>query len=577
MAGIPPLVLTIAASLSPSVASAFGSVARSAGDTETALGRARERTEELERALAAAAASGDMSAVSAATVELSEHLESAAGQAEALADKSEKLRDFGAKLAGAGAAGLVMSQSLINIAEEGNAVEAKLEAVLSAQNRLNDLQSINEGIGEIAVRGHFDDDDALRNATVLMANWEVQTKDMIPLLEAAGRQAQTTGQDVEGMANAFGKAVATGNYQGLKKTAVSFSEVEIASIKAGYAISQQAGQMALVNSITAAVARTTGELGASLTDAQKAANDAARAGDDLATALGTGASAAKANVDNLLASVLSVAGANQEAAQTAGGLLYVGSAAATAGGTVLALAGQVGMVVAGMSAAGVTGTAAMAAITAAAGTALAAMTALATSMAGIAAAGIALGAVLYNNVVLPLQQQVDNMAPGSLKEAAGNAWATTKRAFGFDAEITEQDGLTASQRRAKMAAVARPAAPVLTPSPLAALRTTPGDAGMDDADMSAPAGLAPMAALRAPAMSSKGKAAQSTPPGFDAIRALANGLGGAIFGGGSGGAPDKRLTAKVQSMGRDGAGRIIVQFEPLVISGGNQAGPRRAQ
>jgi len=269
-------------------------------------------------------------------------LDDARSKTENLNNTLGKVRNAGAGMAIAGGAAHLLSSHLIEVSKEGTEVEARLEAVLKAQGRLNDLNGINTAVDDVASRGHFEDDDAVRNATVLMANWEVKTKDMAPLLEAAGRQAQTTGQSVDEMANSFGKAIATGNFEGLKRSAVSFSETEEAAIRAGYAVSQEAGQMALVNAITAAVARTTGELGDGLTDAQKRANDFSRAADDAMTNVGAGALSARADVAGLAGRMLALGGGNEGAQRAAGYILEIGSGALTAIGGIAAFTGQLG-------------------------------------------------------------------------------------------------------------------------------------------------------------------------------------------------------------------------------------------
>lgn len=251
------------------------------------------------------------------------------------------LRDMGTKFMIGGTGALFLANHLKQVSAEGRGVEARLAGVLAAQGRIGDLPQINKGITDVTVRAHAPDDDPFREAVTLMGNWAVKTKDMIPLLEAAGRQAGTTGQSVQEMANAFGKAIATGGFEGLKRSAVAFSESEEAAIKAAYGVSEAAGQMELTNAIIAAVARTTGELGSNLTDAQKAANDAARAMDDLQTNIGAGAAEADANVKNLAVSILSLGANSEEAQKGAGAILQYGAYAGSAIGAVLGLAGSI--------------------------------------------------------------------------------------------------------------------------------------------------------------------------------------------------------------------------------------------
>ena len=266
---------------------------------------------------------------------------------QASAEAAERLQTHLTGARNAAVAATVAGVGLANVAkgwrqaaEEGAGPEARLEAVFKSQNRSGDIEQVNKVIQDVTVRGHFADDDPLRQSVALMANWEVKTKDMNGLLESAGRQSQLTGQSVEEMANSFGKAVATGNFEGLKRSAVSFSEVEIASIKAGYALSQEAGQAALVSSINAAVARTTGELGSGLTEQAKASADAARAMDDFKTSAGQGAQFIHGFGVAVGGSLLRMANGVPYLAQMTGGLVELGGGLFTSIGGMIAFGAQ---------------------------------------------------------------------------------------------------------------------------------------------------------------------------------------------------------------------------------------------
>lgn len=293
----------------------------------------------------------------------------------------EGIRNAGVAMAavGIGTGGLMLSAHLREVYEEGAGVERRLEAILKQQNRLGDLDTLNNGIQDVTVRGHFDDDDSLRDATVKLLSFSTQTKDTTELLELAARQARTMGTDVGGVAEQLGKVYGTGaGVAGLRRSGVTIDQADIDRIEKAYKMSKELGQAEFMTVIGAAIKNNSGALEDSLTESQAAANDAARALDEMQSNVGEGAAGAKTRVDALTASVLNAANSAPELEKLAGGFGYVGSIVLTAGGTVLGFLGQLGMARMGLQAMGITGVASFASIgTAAMGAATAVWAALA--------------------------------------------------------------------------------------------------------------------------------------------------------------------------------------------------------
>jgi hypothetical protein len=224
--------------------------------------------------------------------------------------------------------------------------------------------------------------------------------------------------------------------------------------------------MKIIELLTVAIDRNTVSLEDSLTDAQAAANDAARAMGDLEEAVGTGAGRGKEKVDNLTSSLLGAANANKEFAEGAGEILYLGSAFGAGASSVVGFIAQVGLAKLALQQMGITGTGAWLSTARAAGVARlatiqATVATVAARGAGVGLVGLGAAATLGPVAVgvgvglagaeIIRRRQVasgDKLAPGSFGEMLGNTWARIS-----GGEVTQEDGLTATQRREKMAAV----------------------------------------------------------------------------------------------------------------------------
>lgn len=377
---------------------------------------------------------------------------------EGLTRSAETIRNFGVGLGAAGLGGIALSRHLAQAYKEGAGVEARLESILKQQGRLNDMGTIGDAIGDIAVKGHFADDDELADAAVKMASFGVKTKDMASLLENAARQARTMGTDVSSVAEQLSKAYNTGGVAALAKSGVTVDKSDIEAIQSAYKMSKEMGQQKFMDIIGPAIVNNTVALADSLTATQAAANDAAREMNKFQDAVGKGADNAQTKINGLTAGLIGLVTKKPELAETAGAILTYGSYAATASGGVLGLAGTVGDAVVGFKAykdilaasklatdaasasngiATLATNANTAAIVANGNAAMAAAVkhrALgAAKLLGAAGLGVGLGVGIYE-----LTRGEDDPGAG---EAASNAWA---RLTG--GEVTEQDGLTRGQR-----------------------------------------------------------------------------------------------------------------------------------
>jgi hypothetical protein len=277
-------------------------------------------------------------------------LDKGAASAAALSEQLEGVRNKGLAVAAVGAGGIALSRELQKTYQEGAAVEARLESILKAQNRLGDLGAQNDIVQNVTVKGHFADDDEIRNGAVLLDSFSVKTAHMTELLEDAARQARTMGTDVGSVAEQLGKAYNTGQVANLAKSGVTLDPADIEKVNAAYARSAAEGQALFVEIVGAAIRNNTVDLSDSLTATQAQANDAARAMDDIQTAAGEGAANAQANIDGLKNSLIGMVAVNPELAKGAGSLLTYGAYAATGIGSLIAFGAQIGQLFLGVQA-----------------------------------------------------------------------------------------------------------------------------------------------------------------------------------------------------------------------------------
>lgn len=331
-----------------------------------AAGAARG-TSELDHSLDATAdsargAAGGLDTAARAADHLENESAGAATQSNGLGAALEKTRNAGIALTAAGAVGLAITGKMIEAANEGNGLEAKLESILETQGRLQDLGSINNAIDDVRTKGNFDDDDGLRDAAIHLASFGVASKDIGDLLPRVGRQVRTGFGDLTSVADGLGKAYAAMDLAPLKRSGLVFTDLEEASVKAAAGISEAAGKAKFMEVVMAGIDRNTVTLEGSLTGAEAAANNLANAADGAMTNLGAGAGAAKMQVDTVLASILGIVNASPNLESAAGYLSYFVSGGLTVVGSLLAVGSQIGMTALAFQGMGITGVGAWTAV-----------------------------------------------------------------------------------------------------------------------------------------------------------------------------------------------------------------------
>jgi hypothetical protein len=404
-----------------------------------------------------------------------------------LSGQLEGVRNKALAVAAVGAGGIALSKSFQAVYEEGAGVESRLESILKAQNRLNDLEAHNATIQDVTVKGHFADDDEIRNATVLLDSFSVSTSHMGELLEDAARQARTMGTDVGGVAEQLGKAYNTGQVASLKKSGVTLSDSDIEGLNAAYARSAAEGQAMFVDVVGAAIKNNSVALGDSLTESQAKANDAARAIDDLQTNIGEGASNAQQNVDGLKNSLISMVAVNPELAKGAGEILTYGSYAAAGIGSLVAFGAQLGQMYLGYQSL----------------RAVKALDAIATQQGAAANLEGAAAATANAEANTALAATEERSAAAATSVGSATVTASTEAQAAIDREIVAYNELIATQERAAIAARAAGAAATGGAGVGAAGAAGAGAAGLGAATAGG-AGVAGAAIAAAPTVSAIG-------------------------------------------------------------------------
>ena len=363
----------------------------------------------------------------------------AAAQAKAATDYRANLsavRNAGVAISAVGVGGMMLEQKMIDASVAAYGVEKRLESILRVQGRLNAAPALEAKINQTTEEGHFAKPDEIRNATVLLASYSMQTEHIKTLLPDVARQARTMGLSLDEVANQFGKAYGSGNVGMLRRAGVALTATEIAGVKAAYGISQANGQMEFMKAVTAAVERNSVALGDSLSRTQTAANDMAREGNVAMKQMGVGAGEAQSEVYGVLVAILKVTNASPGLEHAAGYLGYFVSGGMTAVGALMSVGSQIALLSLSMSAAGVTAGSMWTTMTAGAVTAgaaiWAAMAPVLAVVAAIAAVAIVAAAAMYalDKVVHGSEDKAlsDNIAAGEGKDDESLALLNKMRA-----------------------------------------------------------------------------------------------------------------------------------------------------
>lgn len=356
-------------------------------------------------------------------------LDKANSSAERLQGTLSNLTAIGAGATIAGGIGLAMSESFINAGLEADRLGAKMATLLTGaglSGSIDKVKALSEQLA--ALRGGDDDEFA---ATI-------------------------------------SQAVATGRTRSLIDMGIQIDELGQKNIEAAGKISVAAKQQATLNEVLRAGAGAVETLKATTSETSQTLGKFTVDVGNMQENIGMGAAKAKAAlVGGILSPLMGIGEQKKGMQESAGAVLFYGSSALTAAGTVATFAGSIGQAYLALQAkraasiadtiatgantvAGDINVATMGAETVAAGRASIAYTALARakmfamSPVGILGAGLAVGGIGAEAIRRVRVAAGDETAPGSFGEMLSNTMA---RITGDENGITDLNGKTGQQQQ----------------------------------------------------------------------------------------------------------------------------------
>lgn len=246
-------------------------------------------------------------------------LDGATSKAEQLKGGLESVRTAGLALAAAGVGAIALGNSLGDAFIEADRLNGKMQSLLAGKG----LSAASDEIKKLG-----------------------------------GDIAALTGGDDDQVATAIASAIASGRVQGLKEYGIVISDTGKAAIKAAKDVSEQAGAQETLNQVMLAGGAAVATLRGTLSDATIQTGEFQVRWGNTEEAIGAGSARARAAIlGGLVGPLMMAIEQNPGLGDTAGALLYIGGAAATGIGSVVAFASQIAltsMAFPGLMASGVT-------------------------------------------------------------------------------------------------------------------------------------------------------------------------------------------------------------------------------
>lgn len=207
-----------------------------------------------------------------------------------------------------------LSNNLVQAGNEANNISAKLDGMLRARGQNGarvELDAVSESLSKLTGM----DDDLFSDAQAHLLSFGLNAKQIGQIMPGLVGQANTMGQSLDGVADSFGRAFASGNAGALIRSGVVLSKADQDAIKAAKSISEAAGQQELFNRVLDSYQQFAVKAGEGITDAARAQGNFNTQIGNFQELIGTGASEARAKWQNSLTPLLE--GMNKER----GGLL----------------------------------------------------------------------------------------------------------------------------------------------------------------------------------------------------------------------------------------------------------------
>jgi hypothetical protein len=338
-------------------------------------------------------------------------IDEARAKTENLQRSAETVRNFGVGMAAAGAGGLILANSLIEVFNEGERAVAKLDAMLKKRGEGGRFEEMTNWAGKLAHEAALVDDDPINEAAAGLLGFGLNADQIRQIMPGLIGQSRLYGQSLESISEAFGRAYASGNAGALKRSGVTISQAEIDHI--ADATSETEKQARMFEAVKRSMEQYALSITEGMSEAEIAANRMALATDTAMSNVGKGAADAKKAVDELGASIITLGSESPALQKTMGGFLYIGSLIATTTGTMVGFVAQIGLAKMAFPGMAVTGSTAFAAIgTAAKATGVAIYAALAPILPLVLAIAAVMAAITAGAVYLQKRAQQQAIAEG---------------------------------------------------------------------------------------------------------------------------------------------------------------------
>jgi hypothetical protein len=137
-----------------------------------------------------------------------------------------------------------MTDGYIAAGDEAEAANLKLEQMLAKRGQSGSLKNLQDlGVQMSRLTGMDDDQFAESGAHLL--SYGLNAQQISEIMPGLVGQSHLMGQSLGSVANAFGKAFASGNLGALKRTGMTFSQADLKAVDAAKNISEAAGQLEL--------------------------------------------------------------------------------------------------------------------------------------------------------------------------------------------------------------------------------------------------------------------------------------------------------------------------------------------
>lgn len=296
---------------------------------------------------------------------LGRSVENAAAKTEKLKDNLGKMRNFGAGLAVAGGAGVMLARRYAEGAKEDTSNTEALNAMLRKRGQGSELENMAKWVHDITYESAQVDDEPIKIAAEQLLTFGLNARQVRDIMPGIIGQARAMKMDLPSVAQQFGKAFASGNAGMLKRAGVTLDPADLDKIKEISGTVEK--QKALFDMVKNSFENYALSMNEGLSEATIQANRLTFAMDQMNTNIGVGAQNAQNQVNGLGVELAKLVMPGEDEAQQAVGYFgTVGAYALTATGSIIGLGAQAALGRMALQQMGIVGVTSLGAIKAAA-------------------------------------------------------------------------------------------------------------------------------------------------------------------------------------------------------------------